>query len=265
MAKLRVGYRAVAISAALFAAVACDAITPLDASLGASVITREPPDDIYGLTVSDGVVTAAAPSSNTGGNMRVVFWRAADAATTDQESCATWTAADQNQQPGIALRAHQIDTGVRVITVTKNVWLAGYSIFNVHVMDSNNALEPYVQIGGQDLAGLRNSPFLYDVKPYPWRSCARVVGSILSLKVWPTAEPEPAWNDPSYGYSVTLPDGWGDPGRPGSYIGHLPPGGSLQHSDLTVSDLTITSAAAPRRRSEPTTSPLAPTHILRAP
>ncbi len=259
MSKARAGSRAVAVGAVLLAAVACEAITPLDESLGASVITREPAADVYGLTVSGGVVTAAAPSSNTGTGMRVVFWRKADAATTDQGSCATWTAADHNQQPGIALRAHEIDKGVRVITVTKNVWFDAYSIFNVHVMDSNNEAEPYVQIAGQDLAGLRNSPDVTDVKPYPWRSCARVVGSTVSLKVWPTGEPEPAWNDPSYGYSVTLPAGWGDAGRPGSYIGHLPPGGSLEYSDLAVSDLSISSGA------ERTMTPLLPTHTVRAP
>jgi hypothetical protein len=119
--------------------------------------------------------------------------------------------------------------------------------------------EPFVQIAGQDLPGLRNSDFLNDVKPYPWRSCARVVGSTVSLKVWPTTVPEPAWNDPNYGYSVQLPAGWGDAGRPGSYIGHLPPGGSLDHRDLVVSDLTTT------RTAERTTTPRSPTHILRAP
>jgi len=259
MAQARASFRAVAIGALTLAAAACAAITPLDESLGAGVINRDPATDVYGLTVSGGIVRSAAPSSNKGSGMRVVFWRKADAATTDQESCATWSAKNHQQQPGIALRVHEVRNGVRAITITKNVWLTAYSVVNVHVMDSTSATEPFVKIAGQDLPGLRNSADLTDVKPYPWRSCAQVVGSTVSLKVWPAAQAEPAWDDPNYGYSVDLPAGWGAAGRPGFYIGHLPPGRSLDHSDLAVSDLATT------RTAEPTTTPRSPTHILLAP
>ncbi len=257
------GRKLSALAVGLLAIVAaCGGIRPLDPSLGARVITQEPPNDTYGLTVSNDVITATAPGDNTGNNIRVVFWRNADAASTNQESCMTWNAPDQVQQPGIALRAHDFNGGTRVISITKNVWLGGYWIFNVHVMDTTNPDVPLLWIAGRDLWGLRNGPEPTDLKPYPWRGCGRVVGTTVSLKVWPTAEAEPAWDDPNYGYSVTLPDGWDAPGEPGAYIGHLFPGGSATFSELVVTDLGgISTSSAAALGLEPTTEPLAPTHI----
>lgn len=260
---------AVIVTALLAVAAACNSgVDPLDPSLGAAVITRESPEEAYGLTVANDVVTAAARSSNTGSNMRVVFWRKSDPVSTDQESCATWSAADHDQQPGIALRAHDVAGGTQVITMTKNIWFSAWSIFNVHVMDSSNPDEPFVQIAGSDLPGLRLSESYNDVKPYPWRGCARVVGTTVSLKVWPVNEPEPAWDDPNYGYSVTLPAEWGvTTGRAGFYASHLRPGASLDYSDVAITNLDdpAPSTAAAESLSAPTAPPLEPTHILRAP
>jgi hypothetical protein len=260
---------AAALGAALLVvAAACDSgVDPIDPSLSAAVITRDG-TDVYGLTVTDEITTAAARSTNQGGNTRVVFWRNADPVSTDQEVCTTWTAADQDQQPGLALRAHAVDGGTQVITVTKNIWLIGYSIFNVHVMDSSNPDEPFVRIASQDLPGLRNSSAFYDVKPYPWRACARAVGTTISLKVWPLSEPEPAWDDPNYGYSVTLGPEWEvTAGNGGSYIGHLPAGATIGYSDHVVTNLDAPSAspAAAEALAEPTVPPDEPTHVLSAP
>lgn len=264
--------RAGALVAAVLVVVAaaCNSgVEPLDASLGAAVITRESETEAYGLSVApDGVVTATAHTTNTGANMRVVFWRHADGSSANQESCATWSAVDHDQQPGLALRAHDVAGGTRAITITKNIWFNGYSIVNVHVMDSSRPDQPFVQIAGQDLPALRRSASFNDVKPYPWRACARVVGSTISVKVWPVDQPEPAWDDLDHGYSVTLPASWGiTSGRPGHYAGHLRAGASLHYSDLVATNLDnpLRSRAAAETLAEPTPPPLEPTHIVRAP
>lgn len=260
-------WRGLVAAVLLAVAAACDTgIDSLDPSLGAAVITREP-NDGYSITATNGTVRATARTTNPSSNMRVVFWRLADGTSIDQESCATWSAGNHDQQPGIALRARDVPGGTQVITVTKNVWFHAWSIFNVHVMDSSNPDEPFVQIAGGDLPGLRLSESYNDVKPYPWRACARVVGLTVSLKVWPLSEPEPAWDDPNYGYSVTLPFTWEvNSGRPGSYVGHLRPGASMDYSDLAVTHRNAgASARVAESLSEPTTPPRQPTHILRAP
>jgi hypothetical protein len=259
---------AVALLAVL--AAACNSgVDPLSPSLGAAVITRASVTEAYGV-VEDGagVVTVTARPENTDANIRVLFWRQAETVSAAQETCATWSASDHDQQPGLALRIHDVNGGTRAITVTKNVWFFAWSVFNVHVMDSSNPNAPFVQIAGQDLPGLRLSESFNDVKPYPWRACARVVGSTVSVKVWPVNEPEPAWNDPNYGYSVTLPASANvTSGRPGHYAGHVLPGRSLTYSDLVATNLDtpVRSRAAAETLAEPTVPPLDPTHIVRAP
>lgn len=203
--------------------------------LGAGNLTPEG-DDRYGLTQVDGVVTAAAPVTNTGGNTRVAFWRFVDSASVDQESCATWVDAHGRfQQQGAALRVRSVDGRTTAITVTGNVHLGARWFFSVHVMDS--AADPALhQVGGFDLSDVfrPGGPETTEVPPYPWRMCARVVGDTVSFIVWPLTHPEPAWADPRFGGSVQLPPGWGEAGRPGWYVGHLEPGDSVGFSDLAT-------------------------------
>jgi len=149
-------------------------------------------------------------------------------------------------QEGVALRIVPAENGdVRAITVTKNVRLGLFFIFNVHVWDST-AETPFTQVGGANLEDV----FLTEsgLAPLPWRLCARVIGTKLDFKAWPIAAPEPAWNDGRYGASLTLPEGWNAPGYAGWYVGHLESGGSVRYSDMgtwkyVVADPTTTSSS----------------------
>jgi hypothetical protein len=203
-------------------------------SLRAGVLTPDTshPDDDYDLGVDESgtLITASAPAANTGGNTRWAFWRVADQASTDQQSCATWVNGDanSNQQQGAALRIRKVGDVTRAITVTKNVW-GPRSTFNVHVMDSNG---PVLTLLEQfPLSGFSPLP------QYPWRMCARVIGDQVSFVVWPTDRPQPTWGDPAYGGTTTLPSGWDQPGIPGFYIGHLAPGESVGFTDISVQEL----------------------------
>jgi hypothetical protein len=264
---LRVGRRrratALGAGALLALAVACGPeVKPLDPSLGAAILTGEAKDH-YGVTVADGVVTAAAPESNTGGNTRIAFWRKADPASADHQTCATWTAARGEgdlYQPGAALRVRSVDGRTTAITITNNIFYLARWNFNVHVMDSA-AEQPFHRIAYFDLGdAFRTGPGHFSVWPYPWRMCARVVGDTVSFIVWPLTDPEPAWDDPKYGGSVTLPAGWDQAGFPGWYIGHLEPRDSFDFTELETADL-----GQQRRAAERTTPPRAPTWIPQAP
>ena len=270
MQGLRVGRRRLAALGAgvlLALSVACrPEVSPLDPSLGAAILTPDAKDH-YGLTVADGVVTAAAPESNTGGNTRIAFWRSADTASADQETCATWVNAQSElQQQGAALRVRTVNGRTTAITITDNILYFARWNFNVHVMDSG-AGQPFFRIAYFDLSdAFRTQPGAFTVWPYPWRMCARVVGDTVSLKVWPLKDPEPAWDDPKYGGSVTLPAGWDQAGLPGWYVGHLEPGDSVGFTDLSTADL----GQAQRRQAGvvapvPTTPPRDPTWIPEAP
>jgi hypothetical protein len=257
---------------ALVAAVACGPeVEPLDPSLGAGILTPQH-NDHYGLTLQDGVVTAAAPDTNQGGNTRVAFWQLAGQDSVDQQTCSTWVdAQSEMQQQGAALRVHSADGRTTAITVTNNIFYFARWIFNVHVMNSADS-QPFHQLASFDLSevfrpGGRDT---YTVPPYPWRMCARVVGDTLSFIVWPLTHAEPSWDDPRYGGSVRLPAGWGQAGRPGSYVGHLERGDSVGFTELETAVISpepspwqvITGTAVVP---EPTTPPRGATWVPIAP
>jgi len=255
----------VAAAAVVLIAAACHpAVDPLDPSLGAGILT---PDghDRYGLTVADGRVTAAAPASNAGSNTRVAFWRMADPATVDHQSCATWVnPRGRFHQEGAALRVRSVNGRTTAITVTNNFVYGTRWVFNVHVMDSG-AQPRFRQIGQFDL-----SQVFRPLPPFPWRMCARVQGGTVSFIVWPLTHAEPSWDDPRYGGSVRLPSGWQAAGRAGWYVGHLEPGDSVRFADLTTAEVTPQAQASGRAGAdavapELTTPARRPTWIPRAP
>jgi hypothetical protein len=252
---------------ALVASCAAAAITPLDASLRAGILTPEG-SDTYGLTVANGVLTAAAPATNRGANTRVAFWQGADPASTDQQTCSTWVDAHSDfQQQGAALRVRSVAGRTTAITVTNNIYFGARWAFNVHVMDSG-AARPFHQIGAFDLSTVfrPGGPTTVAVPPYAWRMCARVVGDTVSFIVWPLGHPEPAWDDPRYGGSVVLPAGWHRSGNPGWYVGHLEPGTSVGFTDMSTADVgsppattTTTTTGSPTTTTAPTTTTTTPT------
>jgi hypothetical protein len=267
----------VAVSAGLLALAACGpGVTPLDPTLHASLLTPDG-QDTYSLTVADGVTTAAAPASNTGGNTRIAFWRSTDTASVDQEACATWVEGVGTwYQPGVALRVRTSAQRTTAITITNNiVWGARWG-FNIHVMDSGTP-ELFRKVGGFDLTEVfrPGGPDTTAIAPMPWRICGRVVGSTVSFIAWPLTHAQPAWSDARYGGSVTLPAGWGLAGVAGSYIGHLEAGDHMTFRDLTARSLTAaapsggasarTAGAEDAEAIEPGTPPREPTWIADMP
>lgn len=198
--------------------------------------------------------TARAGTDNVSGNTRVVFTHPADPATTDSQTCGTWSSdAGSFDQEGAALRVHTVDGGVKAITVTKNVVFGAKWIFNLHVWDTSR-LPVAIQIGAFDL-----SPVFYPnqtLRPLPWSMCARTEGSTVSFVVWPSSQARPAWNDAASGGSVTLPSGYGDRGAFGWYVGHLRASDEASFRDLDVGSIPG-AAGAPSQ----TLAPRAPTAI----
>ena len=202
------------------------------AGLRAAVLT---PDGTDGYVLSDGPdrVTAAAPPTNVGANLRLLFWPSDARLETDATSCATWSAATSDVvQQGAALRISTAPGGaVQAITVTKNVFVHSYWIFNVHVWGPGAAFGR--EIASFDLGSVfRFSDDLYVARPLPWRLCARTRAGALEFKVWRRNEVEPGWGDPTHGGSVALPADAPARGAPGWFIGHVRPGMSATFTDL---------------------------------
>jgi hypothetical protein len=192
------------------------------------------PDGTDGYLLRGGAdrVTALAPSANASGNLRLLFWPGNARPEVDGTSCATWSAATSDVvQQGAALRIGTAPDGrVRALTVTKNVYVHSYWIFNVHVWGAAGGMR---EIASYDLSSVfRFSDDLFVARPLPWRLCARTRDGRLEFKVWRLAEVEPEWGDRAHGASVALPADAPASGAVGWFIGHLRPGMSATFTDL---------------------------------
>lgn len=196
-------------------------------------------------------VKFTAPATNTGGNLREFVWPASSPDVMDSQTCAVWSSqSDGLIQQGAAVRVNRTfdDQGKVVrtkgITVTKNIMYGANWIFNVHVWDTaNGATQPYQLIGQFDMSEVVGKIWWQDsadgtrslqgsIKPFPWRVCARAVGNQFTFKVWTNAWANPAWDDPKYARTVTIPEGWNQPGKTGWYIGHVRPGQTAEYQTL---------------------------------
>jgi|SRR5262245_9277182 len=199
--------------------------------LASRTLTPDGADRYVATATAAGLVGFSAPSSNTGSNLRRVYWPVRQAERVDGAVCASWVRWSVGSvQPGLAVRV----TDQRAITVTRNVWAGAYWVLNVHTWQG----PVFTQVGQIDLSGLVLVPGGVTgsgYRPLPWRVCVAVRGSLLSTKVWfPAEEVEPPWSDMTRVWLTQLPDGWVHGGRFGWYVGHLPAGGSLTMSGLVV-------------------------------
>jgi hypothetical protein len=206
---------------------------PPPPGLRAAVLT---PDGTDGYVLHDGPdrVTASSAPANTGTNLRLLFWSSQAPAEVDATSCATWSAASSDVvQQGAALRISAEPGGaVRAITVTKNVFVHSFWIFNIHVWDSSTQSLGR-EIASFDLASVfRFSDDLYVARPLPWRLCARTRDGRVEFKVWMLTEDEPVWGDPAHSGSVAIPADAPATGAAGWFVGHLRPGMSATFTDL---------------------------------
>jgi len=201
--------------------------------LVASLATGDGPQSYEFNEGPDGRSVSVHAPDGTGRNLRMV-WRASNVARTlNHQACDTWgTTNGPIAQQGVALRiAEAGGSCVRALCVMKNIWNGGNWIFNA-IGFSNGSFEV---LGTVDLAEAFDPGGI--IPSLPWRMCARVQGTSLQWKVWPTARAQPMWEDPKFGTTITLPSVWVYPGRPGFYLGHLEMGDDAAFADESVNTL----------------------------
>lgn len=219
-------------AAALIGATACEpnVVDTPGTAWQATTLTHDA-NDRYLIAGDSHFTTATAPLLNTAGNTRVVLVHPGGPSTVDQAICTTITGATAPQaQQGVVLRFD----GTHAITVTKNIYGGQYTTVNVHQWDLSLP-DPggrFTYAGGWNLPGIGHPG---PVAAFPWRMCAGAAGSTVSFKVWPVSRPEPADGDPCCTGSLPLAV-W--PGRPGVYIGHIPPGHTSAYTDTTWFNIT---------------------------
>lgn len=153
----------------------------------------------------------------------------------DQTSCATWSRkSNRFAQPGLAVRVQDRRGRVRAITLTQNIIFGYRDHLNVVTWDTSRRGDPWRMVAQFDLSDVfikRDGR----LRPLPWRACLRAEGRRVSFLAWPVGRVEPpSWNDPSAVHRARLPRGWAYRGRPGWYVGHVPPRGTMVYRNLTT-------------------------------
>ena len=179
-----------------------------------------------------GTVVVTAPRSSAVNN-REFFWSPSSPAGADQTVCATFVNGRDLDQQGVVLRLNTLADGkVSGLTVTRNVWMGAFDVFNFHVWDTRaGADSAFLEFGYTVVPTLPVAPAVY-----PLHLCARTVTSsdVLQFVVWTSGRTRPDWGSTTQGGQATIPVGAPDSGRVGWFAGHLQPGTSMTYSDLTV-------------------------------
>lgn len=205
----------------------CQPATSLDRGpITTVILTRDGADDYRYDVAADGRVDVRALPSNRSGNLRVAGIRPSDPQLDDVRVCVTWIGfATALAQPGVVARLRVDGDRVRAIAVTNNVVFGYRRAFNVHLIDTG---------GSPVLRQLASFPMPWADAPSPWRVCAEAREDIVSVHVWPLADPEPAWGTPGHGGSVRLPPTWVVSGSAGWFAGHLIGADRLAFRDVQV-------------------------------
>ena len=197
-------------------------------------LTRDA-DDTYELRQRPGAVRVSAPADNVGhpqgSDTRALVWSPEVPASVDQEVCASWTDATDWAQQGLALRIRPDEGGMRSLIVAKNTVYGAEWQLNVYSWDT--ARRTPLQIHGA-VALDHTMAFFQRPIPLPWTVCARTFRTLVWVKAWPSAEPEPRWSDAEHAGVVNVGEDWVYAGRPGWYAGHVEPGGSLGMHGLSA-------------------------------
>ncbi len=179
-----------------------------------------------------GTVVVTAPTSGAPNN-REFFWSPTGPSRADLTVCATFASGQGIDQQGVVLRLNLLAHGtVSGITVTRNIWLSAFDVFNYHVWNTLADPEsPFTQFGSTIIRELPVAPAVY-----PLHLCARTVAAsnIVQFVVWTAGQTRPGWGSTSQGGQATIPPGAPTSGRGGWFAGHLKPGSSMTYSDLTV-------------------------------
>ena len=180
---------------------------------------------------SPGTEIVTAPKSGAGNN-REFFWSRTARSGTDQTVCATFASGQGDDQQGIVLRLTDLPGGgITAITVTRNVWMGAFDVFNFHVWDTGtDPGSPFTQFGSTVIPGLPVRPAVY-----PLHMCARTITAtdVVQFVVWTTGRTEPSWGGADGG-AARLPADAPTAGRGGWFAGHLVPGTSMTYRRLSV-------------------------------
>lgn len=181
---------------------------------------------------SPGTEVVTARKSSAGDN-REFFWDRAGRSESDQTVCASFATGQGTDQQGVVLRLRRSPNGkIEAITVTRNIWLGVFNVFNFHVWNTGaDPSSPFAQFGSVVISELPIRPAIY-----PLNMCARTVSAtdIVQFVVWTRGQEQPVWGGAAGSGEARIPDDAPSTGRCGWFVGHLIPGTSMTYRRLSI-------------------------------
>lgn len=187
---------------------------------------------------SPGTVVVTAPKTS-GGNNREFFWGLRGPIGADMTVCATFASGVGIDQQGVVVRMNTaVGGGVTGISVTRNIWLGAFDVFNFHVWNTAaDPSTPFTQFGSVAVPELPVTPSVY-----PLSMCVRTVSASddVQFVVWTKGQTRPRWGSGTQGGEAQIPAGAPATGRGGWFAGHLTPGTTMTYRDLSVDGTVAT-------------------------
>lgn len=178
---------------------------------------------------SAGAVVVTAPATS-GGNEREFFWDYGTPTEVDSTVCATFASGQNDDQQGILLRANWSSSTTTGITVTRNIWMGFFDVFNFHYWNTGaDPSAPFTQFGSVIVDNLAITP-----AAYPLNVCARTIAGQLEFVEWTPDQAQPQWGDSGQGGEAEIPAGAPASGQGGLFAGHMTPGTTMSYTALTV-------------------------------
>lgn len=246
--------RVTAVIVTMLIAAACAPPAPPAPPDGVSVwyATRDGADAYVIARSAPRALSFTTAPGNSSHNGRVLGWDLRAPVSRDQVSCVTAAHTSWPSQEGVVVRGRADGNRYRAVTVTKNIFMRATSVYNVHVWDSASTGAPFTMAHdtmGRGLSFDMSSAVTGDsTTGTPRRLCAKVLGDLLTIKVWPADAPEPAWSSPAHTRTADLaPMGQRArfDGRPGWYVGHVPPSGRVDLTDIAAPPLSPPTSTPP--------------------
>lgn len=118
---------------------------------------------------------------------------------------------------------------IRAITITQNVVFNAHALLNVNLWEGSR----YINIGLLDASSYLKPGGVY--RQFPWNVKTLVVGRTVYVGVWITGDAEPTYGvDGDQMATITIPEGFDEPGMSGLYVGHLAEADWVSFDNLSV-------------------------------
>jgi hypothetical protein len=176
-------------------------------------------------------------NTQSGNGEREVLWASQAPIEAFSTECADWVGGQGVSQNGLAFRIQADRGGYDALVLERNIWENGFDTFVVIYFHSgaghaNAAFEPGPSLRLQQYLAPSNQ------MTFPLRVCGQLSGNRLAFAVTKKGDAMAALGTPGRGGVLQLDSSkYPSVGRTGTYVAHVPRGGTAVVSNVTIDGL----------------------------